>query len=205
MAARNSSMLPVVLVLASATFMLALYASKPSTPLQLNAIRTRPSAGVMMRPNSRFVSRPSAAAALNSADIRPAILASRGQQCVKVNDIATMCGKMVVLRSPTAVRAAKSDELDADKLIEDLTSKFDSIENKSQVAIYGGASILALLLANGLVTTIDAIPVLPYFMKLVGTGYTSWFVYRYLLFDDSRKELLEDLEAIRKKVTGESQ
>jgi len=112
---------------------------------------------------------------------------------------------MVVLRSPTAVRAAKSDELDADKLIEDLTSKFDSIENKSQVAIYGGASILALLLANGLVTTIDAIPVLPYFMKLVGTGYTSWFVYRYLLFDDSRKELLEDLEAIRKKVTGESQ
>eukprot|EP00471_Norrisiella_sphaerica_P003409 CAMPEP_0184481946 /NCGR_PEP_ID=MMETSP0113_2-20130426/3532_1 /TAXON_ID=91329 /ORGANISM="Norrisiella sphaerica, Strain BC52" /LENGTH=186 /DNA_ID=CAMNT_0026861409 /DNA_START=39 /DNA_END=599 /DNA_ORIENTATION=- len=135
-------------------------------------------------------------------DLRPAIQASVGSKCVPVNSVATICGKMVVLRPPTAVRAEEST-VDADKILEDIGSKFNSIENKSQVAIYAGTSIIALLLANGLVTTIDAIPVLPYFMKLVGTGYSTWFIYRYLLFDDSRKELQEDLEAIRKKITGE--
>ncbi|GAB5371892.1 hypothetical protein AAMO2058_001619200 [Amorphochlora amoebiformis] len=138
-------------------------------------------------------------------DFRRAMFASKGSKCVPVNNMATLCGKMVVLRKPTAVRAAeKETTLDADKIIDDVTSKLNKIENKGQVAIYAGASVLAVLVANGLVTTIDAIPVLPYFMKLIGTGYTSWFIYRYLLFDDSRKELLEDLEAIRKKVTGEA-
>jgi len=34
-------------------------------------------------------------------------------------------------------------------------------------------------------------PQLPKLMELVGLGYTAWFVYRYLLFKDSREELVK--------------
>lgn len=33
-------------------------------------------------------------------------------------------------------------------------------------------------------------------------GYTAWFVYRYLLFKDSREELVKDVEDLKKKITG---
>jgi hypothetical protein len=35
---------------------------------------------------------------------------------------------------------------------------------------------------------------LPKVMELVGLGYTSWFIYRYVLFQDGRKDLGEDIE-----------
>jgi hypothetical protein len=41
-------------------------------------------------------------------------------------------------------------------------------------------------------------------MELVGLTYTGWFVYRYLLFKSSRKELVEDIEELKRKVTGAS-
>ncbi|KAG2661314.1 hypothetical protein PVAP13_1KG497900 [Panicum virgatum] len=43
---------------------------------------------------------------------------------------------------------------------------------------------------------------LPKIMELVGLGYTGWFVYRYLLFKESRKELAEDIESLKKKIAG---
>jgi len=36
----------------------------------------------------------------------------------------------------------------------------------------------------------------------VGLGYTAWFTYRYLLFKSSREELLEDIEELKKKISG---
>ncbi|KAJ0590346.1 putative cyanobacterial aminoacyl-tRNA synthetase, CAAD domain, protein CURVATURE THYLAKOID 1 [Helianthus annuus] len=39
-------------------------------------------------------------------------------------------------------------------------------------------------------------------MELVGLGYSGWFVYRYLLFKSSRKELATDIESIKKKIAG---
>ncbi|KAK1308108.1 Uncharacterized protein QJS10_CPA09g00353 [Acorus calamus] len=43
---------------------------------------------------------------------------------------------------------------------------------------------------------------LPKVMELVGLGYTGWFVYRFLLFKSSRKELATDIETLKKKITG---
>jgi hypothetical protein len=51
--------------------------------------------------------------------------------------------------------------------------------------------------------TVNSIPVLPKVMELVGLGYSSWFVYRYVLYKDSRKELLEQFDALKDKVSGE--
>lgn len=39
-------------------------------------------------------------------------------------------------------------------------------------------------------------------MELVGLGYTAWFTYRYLIFKNSRKELVEDIEELKSKIAG---
>eukprot|EP00894_Picocystis_sp_ML_P002603 jgi/Pico_ML_1/53120/g3727.t1 len=43
---------------------------------------------------------------------------------------------------------------------------------------------------------------LPKLMELVGLGYTAWFTYRYLIFKNSRKELVEDIEELKSKIAG---
>jgi hypothetical protein len=38
--------------------------------------------------------------------------------------------------------------------------------------------------------------------ELVGLGYTGWFVYRYLLRDANRQELMGNLVSLRDQVLG---
>ncbi|XP_041998741.1 protein CURVATURE THYLAKOID 1A, chloroplastic-like [Salvia splendens] len=102
------------------------------------------------------------------------------------------------------VKASSSDEssLDSNGLFADLKEKWDAIENKSTVLTYGGGAIVALWLASVVVGAVNSVPLLPKILELVGLGYTGWFVYRYLLFKSSRKELVEDIEEVKKKITG---
>ncbi|KAK4746465.1 hypothetical protein SAY87_012777 [Trapa incisa] len=101
-------------------------------------------------------------------------------------------------------KASSSEEspIDANELFTDLKEKWDSLENKSTVILYGGGAIVAVWLSSVVVGAINSVPLLPKFMELVGLGYTGWFVYRYLLFKSSRKELVTDIEAIKKKIAG---
>ncbi|XP_076957444.1 protein CURVATURE THYLAKOID 1A, chloroplastic-like [Bidens hawaiensis] len=91
---------------------------------------------------------------------------------------------------------------DANELFNDLKEKWDAVENKSTVIIYGGGAIVAVWLSSIVVGAINSVPVLPKIMELVGLGYSGWFVYRYLLFKSSRKELATDIESIKKKIAG---
>ena len=91
---------------------------------------------------------------------------------------------------------------DANELFNDLKEKWDAVENKSTVIIYGGGGIVAIWLSSILIGAINSVPLLPKIMELVGLGYTGWFVYRYLLFKSSRKELATDIESIKKKIAG---
>ncbi|KAJ4728173.1 protein CURVATURE THYLAKOID 1A, chloroplastic-like [Melia azedarach] len=104
------------------------------------------------------------------------------------------------------VRASSSEEtsasVDANELFTDLKEKWDGVENKSTVLLYGGGAIVAVWLSSIVVGAINSIPLLPKIMELVGLGYTGWFVYRYLLFKSSRKELATDIEALKKKIAG---
>ncbi|KAH1204697.1 Protein CURVATURE THYLAKOID 1A, chloroplastic [Glycine soja] len=81
-------------------------------------------------------------------------------------------------------------------------NEWDALENKSTVLFYGGGALVAVWLSSILVSAINSVPLLPKIMELVGLGYTGWFVYRYLLFKSSRKELATDIESLKKKITG---
>ncbi|KAK1278476.1 hypothetical protein QJS04_geneDACA020841 [Acorus gramineus] len=107
--------------------------------------------------------------------------------------------------SPLRTRATSSEEtssVQVEEIFSDVKEKWDAIENKSTVLIYGGGAIVAVWLSSVVVGAINSVPLLPKLMELVGLGYTGWFVYRYLLFKSSRKELVTDIETLKKKITG---
>lgn len=71
--------------------------------------------------------------------------------------------------------------------------------------------ITLLLLFSGVITvkvtlavldSLNDIPLLAPMFELVGIGYTAWFVYRYLLKVESRKELGAEFQALKAQVVG---
>jgi CAAD domains of cyanobacterial aminoacyl-tRNA synthetase len=62
---------------------------------------------------------------------------------------------------------------------------------------------IPLLIATSiLVDFLNKLPVLPSLFELVGFGYSIWFVYRYLLLANTRKELINGITAGKNKVFG---
>ena len=70
---------------------------------------------------------------------------------------------------------------------------------------YDAGATAALWLSSTLVGAINVVPLLPKVMELVGLGYSTWFVYRYVLFKDSRAELVEQVDALIARVSGEEE
>lgn len=110
--------------------------------------------------------------------------------------------------SPLPIKASSSEDtsttssVETEELLANLKEKWDAVENKPTVLIYGGGALLALWISSIIVAAINSVPLLPKLMELIGLGYTGWFVYRYLLFKSSRKELASDVEELKKKITG---
>ncbi|MBA0579056.1 hypothetical protein Gorai_021323, partial [Gossypium raimondii] len=102
--------------------------------------------------------------------------------------------------SQLLTKASEETAVDAGEFFTDLKEKWDKVENKSTVILYGGGAIVAVWLSSIFVGALNSVPLLPKIMELVGLGYTGWFVYRYLLFKSSRKELATDIESLKKKI-----
>ncbi|MEW5857085.1 MAG: CAAD domain-containing protein [Cyanobacteriota bacterium] len=64
------------------------------------------------------------------------------------------------------------------------------------------AVLVTLRLTVALLAAIHGLPLIAPTLQLIGVGYTAWFVYRYLLTAESRKELSEDFQTLRQQVLG---
>merc|ERR1719356_1245246 len=170
--------------------------TQPSQPLRSIAVGFRTNA----------LANPSALASSRVLDVREVLKSSRAKQCVYVNKYASLCGNLVVLRPSTALRATAGDKkevsVNVDEVVKGLTEKIDAIEDKPAAALYAGGAVVALLFTNSIVSSIEAIPLLPKLLELVGTGYSGWFTYRYLLKKESRAELIADFEKVKANVLG---
>ena len=98
--------------------------------------------------------------------------------------------------------ASSTNKFDADEIVKTLSDKWEATENKPQAAAYAGGALVALWITTTVIGAVNAIPLMPRIMELVGLGYTTWFVYRYLLFKDSRSELSSDIDEIKEKISG---
>jgi len=93
--------------------------------------------------------------------------------------------------------------MEIDEIVKDLSDRWNKVEDKSSVILYGTGAIVLLWFASTIVGSMNSIPLLPKLMELVGLSYTAWFTYRYLLFKSSRQELVQDIEELKKKVSGD--
>lgn len=121
-----------------------------------------------------------------------------------------MFGSKLAVR-PAAVQARKSfrvraeaeeAQVDVEKYVDELKEKWDAVENKTAVVVYGAGAVTLLWFSSTIVGAVNNLPLVPKLLELVGLGYTAWFTYRYLLFKSSREELLEDIEELKKKISG---
>ncbi len=68
-------------------------------------------------------------------------------------------------------------------------------------AIVAGFVTVKVTLA--VLDAIDDIPLLAPILQLIGIAYTAWFIWRYLLKDTNRRELLAEIDALKAQVFGE--
>jgi len=64
----------------------------------------------------------------------------------------------------------------------------------TKLASYAAGALVALTILKAVIAAVESIPVLPSMLELVGLGYTSWFVWRYVIFKESREELMGEIE-----------
>merc|ERR1712017_12079 len=111
-----------------------------------------------------------------------------------------MGAKYAFLRAQTThsrnvmIFADKSEtSLEIEQVVKDLSDRWDKVEDKTSVILYGSGAIVLLWLASTIVGSVSNIPLLPKLMELVGLSYTAWFTYRYLLMKTTRQELVQDI------------
>jgi CAAD domains of cyanobacterial aminoacyl-tRNA synthetase len=62
--------------------------------------------------------------------------------------------------------------------------------------------IVGVKLTFAVLSAINEIPLLAPAFELVGIGYVTWFVYRYLLQASTRKELTDELDSFKSEIFG---
>lgn len=64
------------------------------------------------------------------------------------------------------------------------------------------AAFVTVKVTLAVLDALDDVPLLSPFFELVGIGYSGWFVYRYLLRAENRKELVKEIDAVKSQVVG---
>ncbi len=92
-------------------------------------------------------------------------------------------------------------------LLKEFPDQFDQFlgEYKKPITTAGlvltAVPVVALSLA--LLEVINAIPLFAPILELIGFGYSSWFVYRYLLFADRRQDFSKNLQGYKEQILGD--
>jgi CAAD domains of cyanobacterial aminoacyl-tRNA synthetase len=62
---------------------------------------------------------------------------------------------------------------------------------------------LGIAVADGVLARLNSIPLFAPTFELVGLGFTGWFVLRYLLYANTRQELLSEYRQIKERIAGD--
>jgi glutamyl-tRNA synthetase len=61
---------------------------------------------------------------------------------------------------------------------------------------------LGIAVADGVLTRLNTIPLFAPTFELIGLGFTGWIVFRYLLYADTRQELLQEYDKVKDRIIG---
>ncbi|GMN37202.1 hypothetical protein TIFTF001_006626 [Ficus carica] len=88
----------------------------------------------------------------------------------------------------TGESSESSTSLSITKSVQNL---WDNSEDRLALIGLGFAAIVAIWASANLISAIDRLPLIPPVLEVIGILYSSWFVYRYLLFKPDREELFK--------------
>jgi hypothetical protein len=66
-------------------------------------------------------------------------------------------------------------------------------------------AFIAVKITLAILDAINDIPLLAPLFELVGLAYTGWFVYRYMLKESTRQELVTEFEALKTQIMGKTE
>ncbi|KAF3339798.1 Protein CURVATURE THYLAKOID 1C [Carex littledalei] len=81
-----------------------------------------------------------------------------------------------------------SSESSSGSIVKSVQTAWSSPEDRLALAGLGFAGLVYIWAARNLISAVDKLPLLPSFFEFIGILYSSWFVYRYLLFKPDRYE-----------------
>ncbi|KAJ9190207.1 hypothetical protein P3X46_001433 [Hevea brasiliensis] len=87
-------------------------------------------------------------------------------------------------------------------IVKSVQNIWDKSEDRLAIVGLGFAAIVALWASANLISAIDKLPLIPTVLELIGILYSSWFVYRYLLFKPEREELFQIINKSVSDVLG---
>ncbi|KAJ7963020.1 protein CURVATURE THYLAKOID 1C, chloroplastic [Quillaja saponaria] len=88
-------------------------------------------------------------------------------------------------------------------VVESVQNVWDKSEDRIALIGLGFAAVVALWASANLISAIDKLPLIPNALELVGILFSSWFVYRYLLFKPDREELFQIISKSISDVLGQ--
>ena len=92
-----------------------------------------------------------------------------------------------------SVRADAATE-DLNKKLKEVTEtvseKWEETDDKPAVITLG---VYGLIAANGVLKSIDGLPLIPDLLELVGIGFSGFYIYQNLLFKPDRAALKESI------------
>ncbi|KAK9098975.1 hypothetical protein Syun_026020 [Stephania yunnanensis] len=91
-------------------------------------------------------------------------------------------------------RATGENSETSSSIVKSVQSAWEKSEDQIAVVGLGFAAIVAFWASSNLVAAIDKLPLVPTGLELIGLLYSSWFIYRYLLFKPDREELFQNIK-----------
>ncbi|XP_074275990.1 protein CURVATURE THYLAKOID 1C, chloroplastic [Silene latifolia] len=102
-----------------------------------------------------------------------------------------------------AVKATGDSSDSSTSLVKSVQNVWDKPEDRVAVIGLGLTAIIAIWASANFISAIDKLPVIPSFFEFIGILYSSWFVYRYLVFKPDREELFSSINKSISNILGQ--
>lgn len=143
--------------------------------------------------------------AMAKAVVAPKVAASKPRASAFMGRPAALKARVAApkARAQVTVKAASQTE-DLNKKLSEVTStvseKWDETEEKPAVVTLGVFGLVGLVAANGVLKSIDGLPLVPDLLELVGIGFSGFYIYQNLLFKPDRAALKDSISKSLDKV-----
>ncbi|XP_015079813.1 protein CURVATURE THYLAKOID 1C, chloroplastic [Solanum pennellii] len=104
----------------------------------------------------------------------------------------------------TAKATSESSEfLSSPSVVKSVKNIWDNPEDRIAVIGLGIAAIVGFWASSNFVAAIDSLPLIPGVFEFIGILFSTWFVYRYLLFKPNRQELFQGINKSISDILGQ--